>query len=64
MNQDVSASPTISINDMVLEDTDYFWPITNNLSIDMEINKCIAKLSKKLWNNSHQKLKVFQTRVS
>lgn len=66
MNHDFSASPTISINDMVLEDTDYFWPLPSPTiyQLTWKTNKRIAKFSKKLWDNSHQKLKVFQTHVS
>lgn len=56
MGQDVSASPSISIDGMMLEATDLFTYLgsttTNNLSPDIEIEKHIVKLSKRVWNNS------------
>ena len=64
MGQDVPAVPSISINGEVLEVTDRFTylgsTVTNNLSLDAEIDKRIAKaaavmskLSKRVWEN-HQ----------
>lgn len=74
MDEDVSASLSISINDMVLQITNDFtyldFTINNNLSLNMVIDKCIdkvaavmAKLNKRVWDNCQlikHKLKVFQ----
>ena len=81
MGQDFPAVPSININGKVLEVTDRFTylgsTITNNPSLDAEIDKRIAKadavmskLSKRVWEN-HQltlntkatKLKVYQACV-
>lgn len=47
MSQDITASPSISINDIVLGVTDHFTylgsSITNNLFLDLEIGKDIMK---------------------
>ena len=47
MGQDIPAPPPIIINDKVLEVTNHFTylglTITSNLSLDREIDKCIAK---------------------
>lgn len=78
MGQDVSASSSISIDDLVLKVIDHFTylgsTITNNLLLGMEIDihiskvaAVIVKLNKRVWNNSQltlcTKLKVFQTCV-
>ena len=78
MGQDFPAVPSMSINGEVLEVTDRYtylgFTITNNLSLDTEINKRIAKaaavlsnLSKRVWE-THQltwntNLKVYQACV-
>lgn len=63
MGQDVSVSPSINNDAVVLEITDHFIylgvTITNNLSLDIEIEKGIAKevavmakLSMRVWDNN------------
>ena len=75
MGQNFPAVPSININGEVLEVTDRFTylgsTITNNLSLDAEIDNqaaaVMSKLSKRIWEN-HQltlntKLKVYQACV-
>lgn len=59
MDQDVPASPSISIGNMVLEVPYMSSIINNNLFLDLEIDRHIdkvaivmAKLSKSVWDNS------------
>jgi hypothetical protein len=78
MGQDVPAPPSITIDNELLEVTDHFTylgsTISNNLSLDSEIDKRIAKaasvmarLSKRVWSNNqltlNTKLKVYQACV-
>ena len=78
MGQEVAAPPSISINNEVLEVTNNFTylgsTIADNLSLDREIDKRIAKatgvmakLSKRVWENSqltlNTKLKVYMACV-
>lgn len=73
MGQDVSASPSININDLVLKPIDHLTylgsTITNNLLLDMEIDKPIskvvavmAKLNKRVWDNSQLTLCTWYSR--
>ena len=78
MGQDVPAPPSISIDNEELEVTDHFTylgsTVANNLSLDTEISKRIAKaaavmgkLNKRVWGNNqlteNTKLKVYQACV-
>ena len=78
MGQDVPAPPSISIDNEELEVTDHFTylgsTVANNLSLDAEISKRIAKatavmgkLNKRVWSNNqlteNTKLKVYQACV-
>ena len=78
MGQDTPAPPSISIDDEVLEVTDHFTylgsTVSSNLSLDVEIDRRIAKaaavmskLNKRVWANGqltmNTKLKVYQACV-
>jgi len=78
MAHDVSTIPTITIGDHTLEVVDTFTylgsTISNNLSLDAELNvrigkaaTAMARLAKRVWDNAmltlNTKMKVFQTCV-
>lgn len=78
MGQDVSTTPNITIDDHTLEAVDKFTylssTISNNLSLDAEINmrigkaaSAMARLAKRVWDNPkltlNTKMKVYQACV-